>query len=494
MAAFIAVGAGPVLSILLASAADSAEGAPKTNIVLILADDMGYGDVACYGNPKFKTPRLDKMAKEGAKLTDFDTCCPYCAPSRVGIQTGRYQFRSGLVDNPSPDPGHDELGIPDSELTLGEMFKQAGYRTACIGKWHLGHQPRYFPLKHGYDEYFGILYSNDMVPVQLYRDNDLYQALVFQPNLTKRYTERALKFIEENKSRPFFLYLAHAMPHKPLAASTDFYGRSGGGLYGDVMAELDASLGQILDLLEKLELDEQTLVLFTSDNGPWYGGSTGGLRGMKGQTWEGGVRVPLVARWPGKIPADHVSHEPAVNIDLFTTCLAAAGIQPPSDRTIDGKDLMPLLTSTAKSPHEAIFTLRQHNLCTVRSGHWKLHAPASGPREQKVMQLGDYWKDPRAPDGIRILAPREQYPPSDYPGVATGYSGKGWALFDLSQDPSEQTDVAADHPAVFKELRGYYDKMQAQMPPAPKPPEKKKKAGTPKTNDEKAAAGDAPPK
>jgi uncharacterized sulfatase len=493
IALLLSVAAPVLMSLLIAAPAVRAE--PRPNVVLILADDLGYGDLQCYGHPRFKTPRIDKMAEEGARLTDFQSCCPYCAPSRVGIQTGRYQFRSGLVDNPSPDPGHDDLGIPDSELTLGEMFKQAGYRTCCIGKWHLGHKPQFFPQRHGYDEYFGILYSNDMVPVQLYRDSDLYQSLVFQPNLTRRYTERAVKFIEENKERPFFLYLAHAMPHKPLAASTDFYGRSGGGLYGDVMAELDWSVGQVLDRLEELELDEQTLVLFTSDNGPWYGGSTGGLRGMKGQTWEGGVRVPLVARWPEKIPAGHVSHEPAVNIDLFTTCLKAAGIEPPTDRVIDGQDIMPLLTSKAKSPHEAIFTIRGYDLCAVRSGNWKLHGPASGPREYQVMQKGDFWKDPRAPDGIRILAPREQYPPWDFPGVATGTADKGWRLFDLSKDPSEQTNLSTDNRTKENELREHFERLQGQMPPDPNAEKKKAKAAKEKAAADKKAKdkeGDKP--
>lgn len=469
--------AAALLAISVCAAAD----ASRPNVVLILADDLGYGDLQCYGNGRFKTPRIDKMAKEGARLTDFYSCCPYCAPSRVGIQTGRYQFRSGLVDNPSPDPEHDNLGIPAGELTLGEMFQQTGYRTACIGKWHLGHKPQFLPRRHGYDEYFGILYSNDMVPVELYRDDVIYQALVFQPNLTKRYTERALKFIDENKARPFFLYLAHAMPHKPLAASTEFYGRSGAGLYGDVMAELDWSVGQILDRLEELELDEQTLVLFTSDNGPWYGGSTGGLRGMKSQTWEGGIRVPLVARWPGKIPAGHVSHEPAVNIDLFTTCLAAAGLEPPSDRTIDGKDIMPLLTSKAASPHDAIYSIRGAELCTIRTGKWKLHAPASGPRVQKLLLRGDEWRDPRAPDGIRILAPREQYHPSSFPGVATGFSSKGWALVDLSKDQSEQTNLAGAYPKTVAQLRAYYDRLHAEMPAVPEA--KKKKEAKPESGE-----------
>jgi N-acetylgalactosamine-6-sulfatase len=455
-----------LLAMLLLAPAKMARAADHTNVVLIYCDDLGWGDLGCYGHEKFRTPNIDRLAEEGARLTNFTSCCPYCAPSRTALQTGRYPFRSGLVDNPSPDPAHDELGLPDSEVTLGQLFHDAGYHTACFGKWHLGHQPQFFPSKRGYDEYFGILYSNDMAPVKLYKDTEMVQALVFQPTLTKRYTDKALAFIKENKSEPFFLYLAHAMPHKPLAASADFYGRSGAGLYGDVMAELDWSVGQVLEKLKDLDLDEKTLVLFSSDNGPWYGGSTGGLRGMKGQTWEGGLRVPLLARWPKKIPEGHVSEQPATMADLFTTGLTAAGIPLPSDRVIDGKDLMPLLTSDAPSPHEAIYAFRGQHLCTVRSGPWKLHTRFSGPREQTPILKGEPYHDPRAPDGIRILAPREQYHPSDFPGVLTGYSGKGLALFNLDDDPTEQTNVAESNPTVVQRLLGLAAKIEQQMPAA----------------------------
>jgi uncharacterized sulfatase len=289
---------------------------------------------------------------------------------------------------------------------------------------------------------------------------------VVQATLTERYTERALRFLEEKKDRPFFLYFAHAMPHKPLAASEAFYKTSDAGLYGDVIAELDASVGRVLARLEALGLDERTLVIFTSDNGPWYGGSTGGLRGMKGQTFEGGIRVPLIARWPGRIPAGHVSSEPAIIMDLFTTSLAAAGIPLPAERKLDGRDILPLLTSSAaKSPHEALFSLRGPELSTVRSGRWKLHLRPPG-RERRPGP-GEAWVDPRAPDGVRILAPYEQAHPSAYPGLVPGEEVKAGALFDLEVDPAEMRDVAAEHPEVVARLRELARTLAAEMRDGP---------------------------
>jgi arylsulfatase A-like enzyme len=436
------------------------------NIVIILADDLGYGDLSCYGHPRFKTPRLDRMAAEGARLTSFYAACPYCAPTRASLLTGRYPFRSGMNGNPSPDGNANDLGIPDGEQLLGELFQKAGYATACFGKWHLGHRPPFFPTRHGFDEYFGILYSNDMRPVELRRNEERAEYPVEQTTLTKRYTERARAFIESNRERPFFLYLPHAMPHKPLAASPEFYKQSGAGLYGDVIAELDAAVGQLLDKLKALQIEERTLVFFASDNGPWYGGSSGGLRGMKGQNWEGGIRVPLIARWPGKLPAGHVSHEPAIMMDLFATALAAAGIAPPTDRPIDGRDIRPLLTSDAKSPHATLFSVQGRELRTVRTGNWKLH-PRGTPRPDN-RRAG--WIDPRAPDGATIIAPREQYGPADFPGVQSGDISTGPALFDLAADPSEQKNVAADHPEVVARLQALLDEMEREPEASRAPP------------------------
>ncbi len=431
----------------------------RPNVIIIYADDLGYGDLGCYGHPKFKTPRLDQMATEGARLTQFYSCCPYCAPSRAGLMTGRYPFRSGMTRNPAPDAGINDIGIPDSEITLGEGFKNAGYRTICIGKWHLGHKPEYRPLNHGFDEYLGILYSNDMRPVELIEGSKAIEYPVIQANLTKRYTKRALKFIEQNRDRPFFLYLPHAMPHKPLAASEEYYKKSGAGLYGDVIAELDWSVGRILDKLRELDLEQNTMVLFSSDNGPWYGGSTGGLRGMKGRGWEGGIRVPLIARWPGRIPAGHQSDAPAIIMDLYVTALKAAGIALPDDRQIDGRDIMPLLTSGAKSPHRALFSMRGGRLITVRSGKWKLHIHGTGRERYR----GDDWVDPRAPDGVTIIAPYEQSRPHEYPGLKTGDASDRPALFDLETDPSEQHNVANEHPQVVAGLLEKYRALKNQQ-------------------------------
>lgn len=435
--------------------------AGQPNVIIILADDMGWGDLGCYGHPNFKTPNIDRMAKEGARLTDFYSPCPYCAPTRASLMTGRYQFRSGMMRNPAPDEGINDIGLPASEITLAQAFKSGGYRTGMIGKWHLGHKPEFFPTRHGFDEYLGILYSNDMRPVQLMENEKAIEYPVVQATLTKRYTERALQFIEQNQSRPFFLYFAHAMPHKPLAASEAFYKKSGAGLYGDAVAELDWSVGQVLAKLKDLGLDEKTFVIFTSDNGPWYGGRTGGLRGMKGNTWEGGIRVPCIARWPGKIAQGHVSHEPAIMMDLFTTTLASAAIPIPKDRTIDGKDIFALFSSDAKSPHEALFSMAGESLKTVRSGRWKLHVQPPG--RVRVMKPEEKWIDRRAPDGVTILAPFEQAHPSQYPGELTGDETKAMSLFDLENDPSEQHDIASQNPDVVKRLAALYDEMQKQV-------------------------------
>jgi len=438
-------------------------GAERTNVIIIYADDLGWGDLGCFGHPRFKTPNLDRLASEGAQLTNFYSTYPYCAPSRAALQTGRYPVRFGLTNNPCPDRGVNNIGIPADEITLGEAFKSSGYQTACFGKWHLGHKPQFYPTRNGYDEYFGILYSNDMHPVELYDGEKMVEYPVYQATLTKRYTQRSLSFIERNKDRPFFLYLPHAMPHKPLAASEDFYKKSGTDLYGDVIAELDWGVGQIVDKLKELGLERRTLLIFTSDNGPWYGGSTNGLRGMKGRTWEGGVRVPLIAYWPERIPAGHVSDEPAANIDLFTTALSIAGIALPNDRKIDGKDIFPLLTTDAKSPHKALCLFKGNRLYALRSGKWKLHVSAPGPKKEKVYKPEDKWIDRRRPDGVRIIAPYEQAHPSQYPGVITGDLFNKIALFDLKADAAEQHNIADKHPEVVDRLKSLADQYRNEL-------------------------------
>ena len=445
----------------------------RPNFVLIFADDLGYGDISVYGNQKFQTPHLERMATEGARFTDFYVPMPFCAPSRATILTGRYPFRHGVVGNPTPDNGLNDYGLPATEATIAQALKDQGYATTAIGKWHLGHVPGYLPIERGFDSYFGILYSNDMRPVQLVEDDRVVEYPVAQGTLTKRYTERALHFIESNRDEPFFLYLPHAMPHKPLAASEDYYSPdTPDDLYADVMRELDWSVGQILAKLQALDLDEKTLVIFTSDNGPSWGGSTGGLRGMKGRTWDGGIRVPFLAWWPGRIPAGLVTKEVAASIDIFPTFAKLAGAPLPGDRTIDGRDILPLMTDPgARSPHEAIFAMSGGRLHIVRAGKWKLHVRAPGaPRGPDNVQgyIESSWKA-RSPDGVTIIAPYDQPYPTQHPGVLTGDKRKEMMLFDLEADPSEQRDVADSHPDVVKRLKALFDEVDGDEIPRPQP-------------------------
>ena len=462
-----------LLVLVVAFAAPVANAADPPNFVLIFADDLGYGDLATYGHPSFETPHLDRMAAEGARFTDFYVPTPYCAPSRATILTGRYPFRHGLVGNPTPDNGVNDYGLPQSEITIAQALRQEGYATVCIGKWHLGHIPKYLPTRRGFDSYFGILYSNDMRPVQLVDDDRVVEYPVVQGTLTKRYTERAVRFLESNAGEPFFLYLAHPMPHKPLAASDDFYTPSTPhDLYADVIRELDWSVGQILAKLKELDLDRRTLVVFTSDNGPSWGGSTGGLRGMKGRTWEGGIRVPFIARWPGRIPAGVVSREPAATIDVFPTFAKLAGAPIPADRTMDGRDIFPLMESPdARSPHEAILAMSGPRLHIVRSGKWKLHVRAPGePRgPASIHRYIESSFNFRMPDGATIIAPFEQPHPTRHPGVLTGDSRREMMLFDLEADRSEQDDVSDSHPDVVNRLKALFDEfdgIEAPRPPA----------------------------
>ena len=439
--------------------------AQRPNIIIILADDLGYGDLACYGSPKNKTPHLDRMAAEGAKLTHFNCPMPYCAPTRASLITGRYPFRCGMNQNPAPDGGPDAHGLhlPDSEITLAQILKNAGFATGMIGKWHLGHaKPEWLPTHRGFDEYLGIPYSNDMRPVQVLDGERRIEYPVVQSMLTQRYTARALDFIERNKARPFFLYFAHAMPHKPLAASEDFYKKSGAGLYADVVNELDWSVGEVLAKLKALGLDENTFVVFTSDNGATFGGSTGGLRGMKSSSYEGGYRVPCIARWPGKISAGRVSAQPSVMMDLFATALAVAHAAAPKDLVLDGRDILPLFTGDAPSPHDVIFGQLGAKLATVRDARWKLHVLKPGIGLAASYKPGDHKTDPRAPDGVTILAPYEQATPDQLPGVQTGDAPAAIQLFDLQNDPNEQHDVAAQHADIVARLRKSFEEMDAQ--------------------------------
>lgn len=439
--------------------------ATPPNVVVILADDLGFGDLGCYGHPKFKTPRIDQMAAEGARLTQFNCPAPFCAPTRSSLMTGRYPFRCGMTQNPAPDggPAADALALPKGEVTLAQVLRSAGYATGMVGKWHLGHKAGTLPTDLGFDEYFGIPYSNDMRPVQVLEGTKVAEYPVVQATLTTRYAQRAVDFIQRSKDKPFFLYFAEAMPHKPLAASEKNYKKTGAGLYGDALADLDDSVGAVLDALKQSGVDDNTLILFSSDNGAWFGGSCGGLRGMKGTNYEGGYRVPMIARWPGKIPAGHVSNEQAVMMDLFATVLHATGARMPDDRVLDGRNILPLLTSAAESPHEFIFGQQNSKLATIRDARWKLHVLPASQMKLKAAEDGR-WLDPRAPDGVTILAPYEQYNLDAHPGLQTGAPPARMQLFDLQNDPGEQQDVAAQHPAEVKRLKAAYDMMAKDVP------------------------------
>lgn len=439
--------------------------AAQPNVIVILADDLGYGDLSCYGHKVFRTPRIDRMAAEGARFTQFNTPAPFCAPTRSALLTGRYPFRCGMTQNPTPDagPDADALALPKTEVTLANVLKTAGYRTYMIGKWHLGHHAGSLPTDRGFDDYFGIPYSNDMRPVRLLEGTKIAEDPVIQATLTKRYTQRAIDFIKSDHKSPFFLYLAHAMPHKPLAVSPEFDGRTGHGLYADVLAELDAGIGSVLDALKDKGIDQNTLVLFTSDNGAWYGGSCGGLRGMKGGSWEGGYRVPMIARWPGTIPAGQTRDALTVTMDLFATVLAASGARMPDDRLLDGKNLLPLLKEESAPPHEFVFGHQGSRLATIRDSRWKLHVLP--PRGIGLKPGPDgKWLDPRAPDGTTILAPANQYNLDSHPGLTTGAAPAPLQLFDLQTDPGEQTDVSQQHPEIIARLKAAFDLMNKDVP------------------------------
>jgi arylsulfatase A-like enzyme len=414
----------------------------RPNFVIIFADDLGYGDLACYGHPTIRTPNLDRMAAEGQRWTDFYVADSVCTPSRAALMTGRLPIRSGMCSDVRrvlfPDSSG---GLPQSETTLAEALKPRGYTTACIGKWHLGHLPQYLPTNNGFDYYFGIPYSNDMDRVggpqgreafknprieywnvPLMRNTEIIERPADQNTLTKQYTEEAVQFIERSKDRPFFLYLAHTMVHVPLFRSDAFRGKSPRGLYGDAVEEVDWSVGQVLDTLRREELADNTLVVFTSDNGPWLtfnllGGSAGLLREGKGCTFEGGMREPCITWWPGTIqPA--VVREIGCTMDLFTTMVKLAAGQVPTDRIVDGLDLSPVLFGKGPSPRNTMFYYRDAQLYAARKGSFKAHF---------ITQSG------YGPD-----KPETHDPP---------------LLYDLDHDPSEKFDVAQYHPNVIADIR-----------------------------------------
>jgi len=360
-----------------------ADSADKPNFIVILTDDLGYGDIECFGAKERKTPNLDRMALEGMKFTDFYSAAPVCSPSRAALMTGCYAQRVSIprVLNPS-----DKIGLNPDEITIAEILKKQGYATACIGKWHLGHRKEFLPLAQGFDYYFGLPYSNDMrpqnnkkhPPLPLIEGSETIEQNPDQSLLTSRYTEKTISFIRNNKNRPFFVYLAHSMPHVPLYVSDKLRNKTGFGLYADVIAEIDWSVGQILQCLKELSIDDKTLVIFTSDNGPWLAkgkdsGSAGPLRDGKFSTFEGGMRVPCIMRWPEKISAGKTCSRISTMMDFLPTMTALAGSSVPADRIIDGKDIYPLMINpAAQTPHQAFYYYNRYRLEAVRAGNWKL--------------------------------------------------------------------------------------------------------------------------
>ncbi|MGB1788447.1 MAG: sulfatase family protein [Limisphaerales bacterium] len=456
---------GCLMTALAVGSAPQAVAAKKKspNVVVIFMDDMAYADIGPFGAKAYPTPHLDRMAKEGRKFTDFYVTQAVCSASRAGLLTGCYNVRVGIFGALGPKSNN---GLHANEVTLAELCKQKGYATAIYGKWHLGHHKQFLPMQHGFDDYFGLPYSNDMWPyhpgvlhlpmkerlkrwphLPLIDKNEIINTQVSgkdQELLTTQYTERAVEFIEKNRDNPFFLYVPHSMVHVPLFVSDKFKGKSGAGLFGDVMMEVDWSVGQILETLRKHKLDKDTLVVFTSDNGPWlsYGdhaGSSGPLREGKGTMFDGGCRESTLMWWPGTIPAGSVCSTPAMTIDILPTVAELIGAQLP-DHKIDGKSIVNLVTGkNDKSPQEAYYFYYGQQLQAIRMGKWKLHFP----------------------HGYRTMAGR----PGGTGGIPTKYSQAkiGLSLFNLEEDIGESTDVKAKHPKVVSKMQALGQAMRKEL-------------------------------
>lgn len=440
----------------MADAQRRGPGPRPPNVVIVFADDLGYADVNRFSpsarTPRPRTPNLDRMAAEGVRLTSFYVAQAVCSASRAALLTGAYSNRVGITGALNHTAAY---GLNPEELTIAEVLKGRGYATAMFGKWHLGHEQPFLPLRHGFDEYLGLPYSNDMWPRHPQR-KDFYPELPLiegdavvkldpdQSRFTTQFTERAVRFIQNNKEKPFFLYLAHPMPHVPLFVSGKHQGTTGQGLYGDVLAELDWSVGQVLAAIKAAQLDEQTLVIFTSDNGPWlsYGdhaGSAAPFREGKGTAFEGGVRVPFIARLPGRIPKGLVRDMPAMTIDLMPTIAALARAQAPAGGVIDGRNIWPILTNqrNAPSPHEALYFYWGTELHAIRSGQWKLHLP----HPYQALEVA-------GADGM----------PGKYATKQLELS-----LFDLEKDPGETTDLAAGQPEVVTRLMHHVERARQDL-------------------------------
>ncbi|NRB63082.1 MAG: sulfatase [Saprospiraceae bacterium] len=405
----------------------------RPNFIIIFADDLGYGDLGSFGHPTIHTPHLDQMAREGMRLTQFYVAASICTPSRAGLLTGKLPVRTGMTGSRGvlfPDSGG---GLQATETTLAEVLQENQYRTACIGKWHLGHLPAYLPNQHGFDYYFGIPYSNDMSPehnnwdyakaifppTPLIEQNTVIEVEPDQAFLTKRYTDKTLDFITTNKDNPFFIYLAHTFPHTPLHVEEEWTGKSKRGTYGDVVEVLDWSVGQILKQLRQLNLDRKTFVLFTSDNGPWGwagidGGSAGLLKGKKGSPWEGGFRVPAIAWMPGKVPANTRSEAIATTMDIFPTFLDMASVSSPVDH-LNGKSIRATFLDN-RAVQDEVFYYRNDQLVAYRKGPWKIFVEDPNP-----------WNEDITEDDLPLL-------------------------YQVEEDPSEQFNQAEAHPDVIEKL------------------------------------------
>lgn len=452
-----------LIALMLVGARFAPAAAAETpNVIMIYCDDLGWGDLGCYGAKGYQTPNLDRLAAEGIRFTRFYTAQPVCSASRSALMTGCYPSRVGIMGALGP---RSPIGIADGELTLGELCKERGYATAAFGKWHLGHHRRFLPLHHGFDEYFGLPYSNDMWPYHpeqqgrpgggfpdlplIEGDETKIPAVTSdqQRQLTTWYAEHAVSFIDRNHEKPFFLYLAHSMPHVPLHVSDKYAGKTERGLFGDVIEEIDWSVGEVLKALARHGLDERTLVLFSSDNGPWlsYGdhaGSAGPLREGKGTCWEGGVREPFIARWPGHVPAGAVCEEPAMTIDILPTVAGLIDGKLP-EHTIDGADIWPLISGQAgaKSPHDAFyFYFKDNELHAVLSGRWKLYLPHE----------------------YRTLAGRE----GGRDGKPVRYESRTIEkpeLYDVVADVGEKTNVADGNPEVVARLLELAERARTEL-------------------------------
>lgn len=389
------------------------------NIVMILADDLGFGDLGCYGS-NIPTPNLDGMAADGVRFDHFYSASPVCSPSRAALLTGRYPTRVGVPNVLLPA---DTSGLSLSETILPQVLKPLNYSTMCIGKWHVGSQPGYMPTDRGFDQFFGVPYSNDLSPLPLMANAQTVEQQATQETLTSRFTGQAVNYINNAGGSPFFMYLAYTAPHVPLAVTGPFKGKSGMGSYGDVVAELDWGVGQVLAALKAQNIDNNTLVMFASDNGPWYQGSPGKLRGRKGETYEGGVREPFLARWPGRIPSGQTTSAVATMMDIFPTVAGLTGAGLPAQ--MDGVDIFPLLSGRVTSvDHDTFFYFDAWNLQCARLGNWKLH-------------VARYNSPPWLPDppGGRFNLPLTP------------------ELYNVQTDPEESYDVASEHPDIVADIR-----------------------------------------